>query len=407
MQNPSLPANEVESDNLMYSLNVIRPDGSSFEYALQDDASVFAGCGNSCGLFIEGNGVEELHCMLVMSDGRLYVRDWHTGRTNVNGHSIEDETELRNGDELRIGDFRMAVRACLAPPCPTPCEPEVDPCQVEPDTFETEDNSALVQETEDLQVNFEATDPVVEENSEPMAFDVPEETPAMQESAMDSFAFDPNEDVDEESESDSEEFTDESSEELKQMKMEIQQLQMDLAQRDAELAQNQNSSDAEPETADDETTLRLVNRLEDLLEELQLSDQRVLELEQLLRASDDANQAEREERQQLESWVQEIEQRVSQKEAETQAEMERLQNRLDESESQLEKADSKVQQYLQTEKTDESVDESLVAELREKNKDLQSRLNLANCEMTQLRSQLKDSSDLSLAQDEIHRLEQK
>ena len=67
---------------------------------------------------------------------------------------------------------------------------------------------------------------------------------------------------------------------------------------------------------------KLVDRLEGLLAELEQSDARVLSLTELLKASEDANVAIEEERQQVESWLGEVERRVGAWEEEWNAERE-------------------------------------------------------------------------------------
>ncbi len=121
------------------------------------------------------------------------------------------------------------------------------------------------------------------------------------------------------------------NEEVELLRMEVDQLRFELAEKDAQV-QELSSNRAQPEFDHDENedTVRLVNRLEELLDELQTSDERTRSMEDLLRASDVATQAEREERRHLESWVEEIEQRVSQREAESAAESSRLQTKLEE-----------------------------------------------------------------------------
>ena len=129
--------------------------------------------------------------------------------------------------------------------------------------------------------------------------------------------------------------------------MEVDQLRFELAERDAQV-QKLSSNRAQPEFDDDENdeTVRLVNRLEELLDELQTSDERVRGMEELLRASDQATQAEREERCHLESWVEEIEQRVAQREAESAAELSRLQMRLGRNASAFQTGESQMKEAL-------------------------------------------------------------
>ena len=75
---------------------------------------------------------------------------------------------------------------------------------------------------------------------------------------------------------------------------------------------------------DESDTVKLVSRLEDLLVELESSDERVQGLEELLRVAEQAAAAEREERSQIDKWLTEVEKRVGQREAESQAEIDSL-----------------------------------------------------------------------------------
>ena len=72
-----------------------------------------------------------------------------------------------------------------------------------------------------------------------------------------------------------------------------------------------------------------MGRVEDLLAELAEHDERVSTLQELLQMAEIQNQAEREERNCLETWVGEIEQRIGERESEWQAEQDALRGRLE------------------------------------------------------------------------------
>ena len=74
----------------------------------------------------------------------------------------------------------------------------------------------------------------------------------------------------------------------------------------------------------------LVQRVDDLLAELAEHDERVATMQELLQAAEMQNEAQAEERNCLETWVGEIEQRIGERESEWQAEQDALRGRLEE-----------------------------------------------------------------------------
>ena len=117
------------------------------------------------------------------------------------------------------------------------------------------------------------------------------------------------------------------------LKYEIENLQHEIAQRDHRIAELDRRSVPEEgvEGFSDESSIelaKLATRLEELLDELDRSDTRIAELQEALRCSEEAAQAEREERRQLEAWVVDIERRIGERENEWQAERSELQQRL-------------------------------------------------------------------------------
>jgi len=115
------------------------------------------------------------------------------------------------------------------------------------------------------------------------------------------------------------------------LKAEIEHLQSELAV--SEIGRDHHwisppLADAAPDGPED--CARLLSRLDELLGELDQSEQRIGILEELLRASEEATAAEHEERKQLEAWVEDIERRIGDRESDWKAEVQLLRQRLSE-----------------------------------------------------------------------------
>ena len=221
-----------------------------------------------------------------------------TVSTTLNGITFSAETTMNLGDRLQVGSYQII-------PCLTSdleCDWEID----SPDSIATQE---IANQTEMCNVTVQpefvydlGLDEYDRNQSEPFGTDfdfaqIDRNNPAV-------------------------------TAEIEMLRLEVEQLRFELAERDA---QQFMAKEPRPSLDDDNEsyeTIRLVNRLEELLSELQTSDERVRGMEDMLRAADQATQAEQEERRQLESWVTEIEQRVSQREAESTAELSRTQAKL-------------------------------------------------------------------------------
>ena len=182
------------------------------------------------------------------------------------------------------------------------------------------------------------------------------------------------------------------------LKSEIEDLRIQLAERDEEIAsiQRDGSVEAGPVSSSvsdpDFGGGDLVGRVDELLAELSEHDEKVATLQDMLQASEIQNQAERDERSCLETWVGEIEQRFSQRETEWQAERDGLQQRLDELVEERDRYQrqlhSAAQRFGQAAVSDEVSDET-VAKLQEGNAKLQSELDEALKQCTQLGRQIE------------------
>jgi chromosome segregation ATPase len=174
-----------------------------------------------------------------------------------------------------------------------------------------------------------------------------------------------------------------------------------LADRDQQLNELRSAHATAPPEVDGETpnpedTATLVGRLEELLDELEQSDRRIREMEQLLRGSDEAAQAEREERRHIENWVSDIEQRVLQREEEMSAQTQTLQNRLQQACRERSEFEERMRQYaLAAGSSDVSRQE--LERLREKNHELGQQMGALQETCDQLKRELQQAQNAANA----------
>ena len=423
-------------------LLITGPGGESATVALEANNSLFAGSGTNCRICLQGHGINPIHCMFCIDENSvLRVQDWNTdGRTLVNGQSVATETTVNSGDRIQIGDY--VIQPVLSPQDQQRVENTLPDTSSQMESAEISDSGLdSMAEIPTDSGDFAAVDSPVEEVpassvQEPNALAAELSIPETETSA-DAFEFDVDADqdlnLDWESEltngfgtdsfglEDSQQpdaaqgFVDPRDEELEMLRMEVEQLRFELAERDVQspfqndnLADQANCSNQEQNFVDDDQTAQLVNRLEELLVELQSSDERVRGLEELLQFSDQAAQAEQEERQQLESWVAEIEQRLSQREAESEAEMGRVLNRLKEAQAQHHQVETQLKKVLQSKghKLSEA-SKDLIQKSRNQIQELQQRLEASKEENERLRQQMTSSEGEVKAREELQQMEQK
>ncbi len=377
--------------------------------SMEKNTSLFAGSGANCRIVLSGADVSSIHCRLWLdSESTLRVQDWNTGKTLLNGQCITSETEFNIGDKLTIGtneiipiaasdlgddEFEMAMKKKpLVAKAPIESAPEpASDCGLQMETFDPETNESKVSCDEVLESidsqegNAFSYDLNLEEMESGFAG---ENAPCL------SFGG----------------HSDDDDEEVELLRMEVEQLRFEIAERDSQLqslSEGQafcNDQD-ERQLEAEEDTIRLVNRLEDLLEELQSTDKRARGLEELLRVSDEATRAEQEERSQLESWVSEIEQRVSQREAEAEAEMARFKRRFQDLQAQLQQSQMHLKQALSARsETASASDQELIRALRDQLESLQKQLDQAAVDNERL--QKEDSQDGRHTTAEYQALEQ-
>ena len=372
-------------------LIITNASGRGIRFELTAGSSYLAGSSDNCRIALSGNDVNPIHCRFWLDENcQLRFQDWNTGgKTRLNGQPIE-EAVLGQGDELEIGEYRITMvdspsTAGSKEPLPTTeaiVSPELPENKFVADQEPRAPESASAAEHES---NF----------SYELDWDAAEEDQQLESPEMRHFEV-------------ADEANGEVDHEVEWLKMEVEQLRIELAERDAQI---ERSSDSFPESHsefdDDPQTIKLVHRLEELLEELKCSDGRIRGLEDLLQASDEAAQAEQEERLQLENWVTEIEQRVTQREAETAAEFSRVMQQLKDAQAKHQQAETQLEQALESNAhafSDSS--NQIINKLRSQMDSLRQRLKIAEAENEELRNTDRNQSNQSAAE-KIQQLEQK
>lgn len=272
-----------------------RNDGSRTEIELEPGKSLMVGRGKHCGLQLESEAVGPIQCVFRSVDGTLWLQDWYSSSgTTIDGQAVHGETKVNDRSDIRCGEYRIRVvlqdtdsSEPKGATAPTPM-PEVEPIPNPPPVLENHSRS-------------------------PQPFSLGK-SPL---TSSDPFA----------------------QETIDLLRAELEQLQHELHDRDSRISEleelaHQSGVSAEATEASFDPHLE---RLDELLLELQQSDDRLMALEDLLRLSEEATAAEREERRQLEAWLGDIEHRVSQRDSEWQAEMDALQRRLADTESERER----------------------------------------------------------------------
>ncbi len=369
---------------------------------LSQEESVFAGSSATCKVQLFGEQINSFHCLFCFNEGQLMVNNCsNSAVTMVNGNPLEGEAVLEHGNEVVVGettivpvlrqDAENVIEDLDAVWNATVATHEVadDVVDEESEEPETATPSSSVGQDIDLEntaSEFMESQADAPQAGEPSDAELPLEplgSPELAAEAGEALtspqssldAADPGdpagdgweppggdrenaevEDLDTdgwsvdfgETVQDDTAFhlNDEVQQELELLRSEIEYLRCEIAEKDALLA-GQPGSDGDVVVGNNEEEVsRLVNRLEELLAELQSSDDRVSALNDQLRAVEQANEADQEERRQLESWLNEIESRVSQREEEMEGEMQRLRKKWQGEQQQRAKAEQQLKQLM-------------------------------------------------------------
>lgn len=259
---------------------------------LQEGESVLVGSAAGCQLRIEDENLPKHQCLVELRAGTLLLHNWGADSSiTLNGQPIDGEAAMAVDDLVEFGGYQMVF------------------------------GGGPMREVSDRGV-ANSSDGDREVRQDPTFCQWVAETVEADELA---FASTPRCDSPLPSEPESVEAAT-----IKLLNFEIGLLQRELDDRDATIAEMR-AADPQKDLANDAEQGATIcsRRVEDLLIELQLNDDRVSNLEHELRILEDVRAAELEEKQQIESWVSEIEKRIARREAEAEAEMDALTARLE------------------------------------------------------------------------------
>lgn len=412
---------------MLARLNIKGPD-TDFTHDVREGKTLMIGSGAACGLKLPSPRVSSLHCWISFADGVITVNDCYSDAgTIVNGERIEVSTQIDAGTEVQVGDFLIRV-AIVDQSGILRTRPTARPEPAEPVPHDSE--HALFDDTDDIssvvhggaQQDTAAGSATVP--AEAAAFprpDAAEQCPsagatavADDGSALQSELRRVQAEADElrlqlaEAHSQlsrvgqpkhyqSDPFDKET---IEMLRAELELLQDELAERDAQLQQLQDGSTidlhgeaaASGETTTESETATLVDRLEQLLDELQQSDERVGSLEEMLRLADEATLAEQDERRQLEAWVSDIEERIIQREADWTTEKESLQRQAEELRAERDRAERGLQESAREGDMAVPMD-GLIDGLREQIERLQTQLREVESQRDALQKQVTQGED--------------
>lgn len=407
-------------------IHVQTPDGQNQWHVVSEDDSLIVGSSQSCSVRLECNDVASMHCMIRLEHGRLTVQDWYTALgTYLNGERIQDPCDFHFGDEIRIGDFRLTAEpfdpGLDGPPATHPSgvageAPPPNANVAEAASFGSDAGSvrheAATHEDDGPSVaewagesGLGEVNAAFREESRSDRLQPSEDGPA----EADHYQQEPAADVKQlrlritalelengelrlqaaalkESAGVSADPFDLEMVEL--LKSEIEQLQHEVAQQDARIAELAAADRPADDGPDDGESAALVERLDQMLNELQLSDERVVMLQDLLRAADEATRAESEERRQLVAWMEDIEAKIGEREAEWQASQKALQDRINEFTANRERFDERLKELGNKEGTAASA--RLIEDLRVEIESLREKLDATEQARQALRKKIDD-----------------
>lgn len=364
-------------------------DGSMRSFELESSQGVFVGKSTNCGLQLNGHDISDIHCRIGFEGGQLWVQDWMSAKgTRLNGDPVTSKTQVGQGAVVEVGPYKIQIskmEAGMEPGDPGEAPPEFSAQKSDEQNTDTQEAGAGAASDwdENIPGPCEVTgEPSLrdrqDEQDQPSDWQGEGRPGSSAESEFDFFSND-----------EEEELYDRQTVEL--LQAEIDDLRTALAQRDADLA---NVSEAPAQTSTvAEDSEKVLQRMEELVEEANRADERVLILEEMLHAAEDANRSEVEERAQLEAWVGDIEKRIGQREQEHAAELDALRERIDGADQQTRRLQRQLQQTATTDDSAHKQYEETLENLQRDNSQLQDLLAEANKELRQLRQKCENQAE--------------
>ncbi len=378
------------------------PTGFTLPFVVQANQSVLIGKSRNCGVQLRGHDIADIHCSIGLGEGQLWVQDWMSASgTKVNGAPVTSQTFVGQGCVVEIGSYKIQISTSKKATLESRGGAEAKGAESKPQATSTPaDQGTPIEHTSSMSIQPSAVTAV---DVAPLSDLSPADSPALEylattdqgepaaptsKDASVAPLMQPIAGIDLLSQDD--ETYDRETVEL--LLAEIDDLRMALAQADSKPVTSANSM-VDDSVADDSD--RVLSRIHELSEEANRAEERVLILEEMLHAAEDANCSEVEERTHLEAWVGDIEKRVGQREAEHAAELEALHERLDSAS----KINVRLQRQLQDVAVDGERDESpngdVLEQLQRENGELQNALAEVTKDLRQLKQKFENQSEES------------
>lgn len=345
--------------------------GDRFVHKLEAEQSVLIGSSPNCGLRLDGDGLSPCHCLISLEQGTLWVQDWASKQgTLVNGEAIAVKTAVTAGDRLHVGPYHIAAVFDVGKASPS------RPIAASPKIAAADDDDPVVRfdgsQPPGRSLAELADEEVDDDGDSWLPLDADDRSATRPAPWYDGDSFE--------------------QETIQLLRAEVEELQGVVAQRDAQIAEltaadTGSCGSAHHPASDGDQSDALLTRMDQLLEEAACSDERVAVLEEMLHAAEQAQQAEQEERAQLEAWVDDIERRIGQRDEHRNAELDAARARLTACEAERDRAQRQLQRAAESGSAAKCYEETL-DRLQQQNHDLQAKLDAALAERRTLAERL-------------------
>lgn len=346
------------------------PTGFTLPFVVRANQSVLVGKSSNCGVRLPGHDISDIHCSIGLEEGQLWVQDWTSASgTRLNGAPVTSKTYAGQGGVVELGSYKIQAATANKSKLVSSGTSAMSTGHVAP---QSEISPAAPPAIEHLA-------PTEDGEYAPPTFQAAGLAPLMQPIAGIDLLTQEDETYDRET--------------VELLLAEIDDLRTALAQADSkQLTVADPMADNSDNLVDSD---RVLSRIQELSEEANRADERVLLLEEMLHAAEDANRSEVEERSHLEAWVGDIEKRVGQREAEHAAELEALRERLESAD----KANIRLQRQLQHAAADgectDSHDGDVLEQLQRENGELQNALVDVTKDLRRLQQKFENQSEES------------
>jgi hypothetical protein len=346
------------------------PTGFKQSFIVQANQSVLIGKSGNCGVRLNGHDIADIHCSLGFAEGKIWVQDWmSTTGTKVNGELINARTYFGQGCVVELGSYKIQLdKSDKSLSTPHPQEKQEPQNSAPPPVADRpEPAPALINAAGGQAVHQPGVvEPQLAEGKSDCAF-----ASAFQCHADDVY----------------------DRETVELLLAEIEDLRAALAASDAQHCSQPQAT--LPVTVGLDESDQVLQRIHELSEEANRAEERVLILEEMLHAAEDANRFEVEERSHLEAWVGDIEKRLGQRESEHAAELEAVRERLQQADKHNERLQQHLRQATSHDEGQSQADTDRLGDLQQENRSLQEALAEVTKDLRLLKQKFENQAEHS------------